>query len=505
MLAVFTALARAHPEEPAYQLGMAQASARLGETLRGLARHEEAEQHFARAGELAARLVARHPEVAAHHDTLIIVRFDQASGAFAAGKLEQALALLQGILDLHRQRNQLHPVTPDSRASLATVQMKRSVAYQLLKRYQEALAPLEASRDAWQKLAEEFPSNRQLQVELAHVWSALGGLYDALHRPSDADAAYRESVWRARTIGEQFRTLPSCRIALAQACHNQAFWLIEQNQRQEAAALFQEAGTLLESLVAEFPAIGEYKVELGIHYTARASRFFMRDFQGALALADRAVQLTSEGFAAEPWPPRNRRALVEALLLRAKGLASLDRFDEAVRTLDRATALEPGVEQEYAVFSLAARWGAKQQMVPALGKASARKHAEAAQAANALVEKRLLGAAAAFSANNPLTGINALVVARDFAQREGPVGDTFYNAACVFARCAKVAEKDAPELVAVYADRAMALLARARDEAYFAGAEGRKLLTTDHDLDPLRQRQDFQKLLASVRALAPPR
>jgi hypothetical protein len=86
--------------------------------------------------------------------------------------------------------------------------------------------------------------------------------------------------------------------------------------------------------------------------------------------------------------------------------------------------------------------------------------------------------------------------------------DDAYNAACAMAQCIPIVDKDVklpkPKrqvLTQSYADRALALLRRAITKGYKDAANMKK----DTDLDPLRSREDFQKLLAELEAKAQPR
>jgi hypothetical protein len=87
-----------------------------------------------------------------------------------------------------------------------------------------------------------------------------------------------------------------------------------------------------------------------------------------------------------------------------------------------------------------------------------------------------------------------------------PAGDAC-KAAGFLSRCIPLAEKDAKlpearrkELAKSYADRAMEALRQAVAKGYKDAAQMKK----DPDLDPLRGRDDFQKLLAEVDAAAKP-
>jgi hypothetical protein len=86
-----------------------------------------------------------------------------------------------------------------------------------------------------------------------------------------------------------------------------------------------------------------------------------------------------------------------------------------------------------------------------------------------------------------------------------PAGDA-YKAACFFSRCVPLVEKDAKlpeaqrkELAKTYADRALEALRQAVANGYKDTANMKK----DTALDPLRGRDDFQKLLAELEAAQP--
>jgi len=80
-----------------------------------------------------------------------------------------------------------------------------------------------------------------------------------------------------------------------------------------------------------------------------------------------------------------------------------------------------------------------------------------------------------------------------------------YNAACFLCHCVTLTDKDAQlaeprrkELAQGYADRAMALLRQAVTRGFKDAAHMKK----DPDLQPLRAREDFKKLLADLEGKA---
>jgi hypothetical protein len=91
-------------------------------------------------------------------------------------------------------------------------------------------------------------------------------------------------------------------------------------------------------------------------------------------------------------------------------------------------------------------------------------------------------------------------------------GECLFDAACVYALSAAAAGRD-PQLVFIeqealadkYATRAIELLTRARTAGFFKNPANVGELKKGKDLDPLRLRADFQKLLTDLEDQATPR
>ncbi len=499
MQRVFLELVEKFPDDPANRLQLAIANRRLGGALLELGRSEESAAVLAQAGELVRDLVERYPDSAEYQHELFAFHFARGVQAHKALRFEESRQAFQQALDLRQDRKNFPP-TRDTRDDLATVQMNLGVAYQNLNRYDKALSHVEASRELFEKLVAEVPSKPEYLIGLVNNWSNLCVAYTSLGQPGEAEKAKREALRLARLLVERFPTLPSCRALLAHSCHNLVNQSLLSERPQEASRLLQEATSLLAGLVAEFPRVPWFKVELGMHYVSRGSLCLNHDDASALNWADQAVQVLTQGNREAPGNPLVRHELAKAHLLRTISLLQLHRYDESQRASQRILPLDPtllkdlGLTFRLQLLSLAIQ----QQLVPELALARNGKVVEAAAGANRLVETRLLGSLRAFAATNVLTGLGTVAVARELAGREGAVGVTLYNAACVLTRCSRNTARSDPNLAEAYAARAVLLLTRARDEGYFASPSEWKLLQSDDDLTILQRRKDFQDLLATV-------
>jgi hypothetical protein len=99
----------------------------------------------------------------------------------------------------------------------------------------------------------------------------------------------------------------------------------------------------------------------------------------------------------------------------------------------------------------------------------------------------------------------AVSVAEELAGPPERASITIYPAACVFSRASaavgldtKRTAADRRQLAEQYAARAVALLRRSQSQGYFKEPANLATLKQDKDLDPLRSRDDFQKLLREL-------
>ena len=76
-------------------------------------------------------------------------------------------------------------------------------------------------------------------------------------------------------------------------------------------------------------------------------------------------------------------------------------------------------------------------------------------------------------------------------------GATLYDAACVLSIGSSVVKQDA-KLQNQYAVRAVELLTLAKGQGFFKDAKNVEHMNKDSNIDPLRQRQDYKKLLAEL-------
>jgi predicted Zn-dependent protease len=153
--------------------------------------------------------------------------------------------------------------------------------------------------------------------------------------------------------------------------------------------------------------------------------------------------------------PVVRQSLLSAYEMRAESATRLKKYDRALLDLNKAYDLASPAEKPSILLSRAA----------ALARTG--KHAEA------------------IADIAPLAG-------------KAKAGASLYRLACVYALAAGAA-KDSKNLSDEYAAEAMRLLNAAGDRKYFNSLKQQTMLAEDADLDALRNRPEFKKLLSEFK------
>ncbi len=243
--------------------------------------------------------------------------------------------------------------------------------------------------------------------------------------------------------------MPTYRNDLAMSRNNLGLLLAGLGKRAEAEGEYRKALAILEKLAAEFPAVPDYQIGLGGSYCNLG--ILIRDRGQAadsLEWFARAIRTLTPVHKREPRNVRARQYLRNSHWSRAQALDQLHKSAEAVKDWDRVIELSTKAEQG---------WFHALRATSLL---------QAGQAAEAVTE-----------------------VAELTKQSNWNAGQ-WYDFACVYAVASgKIAEKKQ-----VYADRAMELLQKAVKAGWKNAAHMRK----DTDLDAIRNRDDFNKLLAEL-------
>jgi serine/threonine-protein kinase len=477
-LAYYEEFARESGHSQGVRQGVAGAHLRVGKIRYRLGQHQEAEAAYARARELYARLAAEFPadpqyrqELAHSHIYLGILLVE-------TGRPKDAETSYRDALDLQKQLAQDFPGVPQYRQQLAVSHNQLGILLAATGRPQEAETSFRDAIELYKALAAEFPAEPGYRRELAGILNNLGLSLTQTGRLREAEPIYRDALAVQKALAAEFPAEPVHRLRLARTHLSLGNLLADTGRPKEAEASCRDALVLLKQLAQDFPGVPEYRQALAHSHTSLGIplKDAGRPQEAEAALRD-ALAINKQLAADFPKVPDYQNDVGNTLDELAELARRRKDYPEARRLLEkaepylkRAMEANPRHPDYREAFCENRQWLAATLLE--LGE-----HAGAAEAAADL-------ARVAFE----------------------PASDP-YKAAAFFSRCIPLPEKDGKlpearrkELAQSYGDRALEALRQAVAKGYKDAAQMKK----DPDLDPLRGRDDFQKLLAEVEAAAKP-
>jgi serine/threonine-protein kinase len=459
-------LAEAKAGDPQQQAACGRAYYRLARLRSQLAEQGAARADYERARAVFAQLVADHPtvpdyrrELARCHHNLGLLLKDLGEWAEAVTVFHQALALEEQLVADSPGVPEYREALASSHHSLGAVLFGGGKRAEAEVQYRQAIAQQT-------QLVADCPTVPDYRDELAISHHNLGNLLKGLGKWPEAEAAHRQALALRKQLVADNPTVPQFRQHLAHSHSSLGTLLSSRKRRPEAEAEYRQALALYEPLVADFPTVPDYTMDLGGGYANYANLLRERGEPAAsLPLFAKAHAALRRVLDKEPRLVMARLWLRNVHMGRAEALEPLGRQAEAVADWEQALALNDEKPRD--------GW---LQMRRFRALAHAGQHPEAVAAAEEALQSG-----------------NAAAVTR-------------YAAACVYALAAGQAAKDAPPntnspRAEQYARRAVALLRQAVQQGYKDAAH----MKNDADLDGLRQRPDFQQLLAELEAKAPAR
>jgi tetratricopeptide (TPR) repeat protein len=299
----------------------------------------------------------------------------------------------------------------------------------------------------------------EFQAGAAKSLNNLGNTLKARSKLEDAEAAMRRAVVIQEKLVAEFRNVPAYRRDLVAVQTTLGNILLGRGTRPEAEEAYRQAVVVAEGLAAEYSGVPLHAIDLGGAY-CNFGRVLRNGGQ-----PDAALDWYRKAIATlEPVVKKDRRLVVARQFLRnshlerATALDHLGRHDEATSDWELALKLDDGSN------TLNFRLRISRNKKDAAG---------------------CLATAAEYEARKP-TGPGAM-----------------YDAACNRAVCAAVIPQDpktpaadAARLAKEQADLAMDWLRK----AVTAGFRDVEHLKRDKDLDVLREREDFKKLISDLQA-----
>jgi serine/threonine protein kinase/tetratricopeptide (TPR) repeat protein len=466
----YSQLVAADPARPEFHQYLAQCSMNQGNLFSVMGRFPEAETSYQNALSGARQLVANFPDHPNYRRYLAQTLSNLGILLRVTGRVTEAKSSFAEALAIRRQLATEFPTRLESREELAASCINMGVLLRATSRWKEAESAYAESRAIYKQLAADFPAIPDLRHQLALSETNLARLYGNTHRHQEAEAAYAEALAIHKRLVADFPSRPTFRLELARTQNNLGSMLKDLGRHNEAEAAHASAVTISKQLVGEAPTPPEFRRELANSHNNLGVVFRvtgrLAEAQAAYADAVTIKKQLAEDFPTQP-------DLQQSL---SGTLANLAIVCEQRRDF-------AGAEQylrEALVHNLAAL------------NANPR-NAEYRQ----LYRNNLRALAGVEAAQDDRTG--ALRAVQDIRALGWNSAIDGYHAARSLARCIPIANQQlGPALrqdaTRFYADETMALLRDAVARGWKDTAQMKK----DTDLDALRQRGDFQQLLADL-------
>jgi serine/threonine protein kinase/Tfp pilus assembly protein PilF len=460
------------PGVPDYRLSLANSRSNLGLLLSNLGKPSKAEEQYRQALVIREKLVADFPAVPGYRNHLAIGEGNLAILLEDLGKPSEAEELHRKALAIREKLAADFPAVPEYRSHLAASHnnvghllggFRRSDPDEEEQHYRKALA-------IRVKLAADFPAIPEYRSDLAATHDNLGLLLKAMGKPSDAEQQLRRAVAIMEKLGADFPAVPQYRTRLAGSHANVGNLLAELGGRangQEAEEHIRKALVIQEKLVADFPAVPEYGRDRAVNHKNLADVLrglgkrseAEHEYREALTMLEKLV-------ADSPAVPRYRQGLARTHLDLGLFSADLGKYSQAEDEYRKALAIREKLVADFPTVPAYRSMLAESRVAVCLSRI------KAGQLTQAIAEVAELEKSSNWNAVD------------------------WYNFACVYA---VASGKDTPKKQE-FGDHAMELLAKAVKAGYKDAAQFRQ----DTDLDSLRERDDFKKLLADLTSAKSP-
>jgi serine/threonine protein kinase/tetratricopeptide (TPR) repeat protein len=447
---IFTQLTESSPELRDFRRRQAEAKNTRGVILERQGHAGPAEAAFQEAFRMLDRLVEEDPKTSEYRESLARVASNLGDLQKDMNQMVASDAMLRRAIQLREELMGAHPEKREYKAQLAQSWINLGALERMRRRNPETESAFKTAISILSGLPD--PQVKERIVE-AQAWNNLGVIYQSGNRMEDAEKASRKSLIIKEELADRFPSVPQRRLELARSWSNLGIVLTRSKRPKEAQEAYEKSIAIYDRLRAN-STVPQYAIELA-GTCVNLGRLIgdIGQLEESLPWFAKSIEILDPAVRKEPKLVKARESLSFAFWNRATTLSGLKRFPEAVADWDRAI--------EFSDVRNVARLRIKR----ASTLLNLTDHVRAAADAQAILES-----AAA-------------------------TGEELFQAASVFAYCSRFAEKD-KKVADTYAERAVATLRKASTK----GFRDAKRLKASDDLEVLRSREDFQKLIAELEA-----
>jgi serine/threonine-protein kinase len=463
-LGIFEELAHAQPGIAAYQRELAGSASSLGLLYAATGRPTEAEAAHKRALALRSELADQEPGQPEFQNDLAATQNNLGKLYNDTGRLPEAETAYRRAIDLRLRLTSALPGIADYEIGLADSCNNLGAWYYTKGRLVDSEVEIRRGLEIRERLAAGAPQVNDHQFKLAASYNNLGLLFADSKRSDQAEIAYRRALDIRERLARAHPTVSDYQSKLAGSHHHLGRVYADAGRRSEAEASYGRALEIQKRLAELYPTVTAFAVELGRTYCDLGSLHYQAgDRENALRWYAESLRTMSAVLRQEKQNAAARHCLSHAYQDRAEILTRLGRHTEALADWNAALAIGHGDSRE--------------RLRP--GRAITLAHLGQHALATAEVQE--------LTAKGPLSGAQAYAAARAWSV-----------ASISVSRDASLPQADRSRLADSYKARAIEMLGKANAAAHFKAPREALEIKSDPDLDPLRSRADFRKLLQEI-------
>jgi serine/threonine protein kinase/Flp pilus assembly protein TadD len=448
----------------------ASAYRRMGQIQVLLGQRNEGEEAYRQAVVLLENLLVESPDdptvrknLAGIHNDLGVLYITTQRWSQAETTLQQAVALLE---ELGHQ----HPTLVKNRLELAKSHNNLVILYRQMGRLGQAETAFLKSRTLLDNLLAEDPKNVESLTVMARCHQNVGLVYGAQGRTMEAEAVYLKALALNQQLARDHPQVVDHQKRMAGIHNNLGLLYTRNRQHDKAEMAYKQSLALNEAILRDHPKIVAFIVDVGASYGNMATHIRRtRSPKESLEWSARAIRTVEPVLEQDPRDVGACMCLFDTFMGRGQALLRLGRREEATKDWWRMIELSAG--QSHINMRL--------YRPPPLARLG--EHVQAAAEVETLL------------AEGHAQGLN------------------LYTFAYVYSLCSSAAAKDGrlppaerERLADKYGGRAVELLRKAQNAGYFQDPGRLAHMKEDEDLDAIRSRPDFQRLLIDLEYKAKP-
>ncbi len=465
-LRFYQELLRERNDSPLVRSEAASAYNRMGSILVLLGNRDEGEKAYRQAVVLLEQLLAESPGDPVLGNKLAGVHIGLGRLYHTTQRWPQAEASLQRAVSILDKLANEHPSLLMNRVDLAKSHASLVGLYRQMGNLDQGEQEFRKSMSLLNSLLAPDPTNLEYLTLKARCYQKVALIYGAQGHTAEAKSACQESLAINQRLVRDQPDVVDLQKTMAETYNNLGLFYARDRQHDKADAAYKQSLALNEAILHDHPKVVDYIVDVGGSYTNMATHVRRtRSPAESLEWSAKAIRLLEPVLQQDPREVHARMVLFDVSMGRGQALLQLKRPEEARKDWRKMVELSAGQSHiNMRLFRPAplARLGDYLQ---------------------ATAEIETLLKEGSVQALNLYTFAYVYSLSSSAAANDARLPQTERN---------KLADK--------YGRRSVELLSKARATGYFQNPGRLAHMKEDDDLDAIRDRADFKKLLADVEA-----